>query len=50
LDKEGLEGVQTIAIPALGCGLGGLNWEEVKTIILEELGNSGKTLILFPPK
>lgn len=50
LDKEGLEGVQTIAIPALGCGLGGLKWDEVKKIILEELGDSGKTLILFPPK
>lgn len=28
--------IKSVAIPALGCGLGGLNWEEVKPI-LEDL-------------
>jgi O-acetyl-ADP-ribose deacetylase (regulator of RNase III) len=50
LKKEGLESVKTIAIPALGCGLGSLDWEKVKSIIIEELKESGKTLILFPPR
>jgi O-acetyl-ADP-ribose deacetylase (regulator of RNase III) len=28
------EGIRSIAIPALGCGLGGLNWEDVGAIIV----------------
>ena len=28
-----LNGVESIAIPALGCGLGGLQWEDVKELI-----------------
>ena len=44
--KQGLEaliveiqqrGIQTVAIPALGCGLGGLNWSEVKSLIEQAL-------------
>lgn len=44
--KRGLEalaanydelGIGTVAIPALGCGLGGLNWSDVKPIIEEVL-------------
>lgn len=34
--------IKSIAIPAIGCGLGGLNWEDVKeqiTSILSELDN-----------
>lgn len=27
------EGIQSVAIPALGCGLGGLNWKAVKQLI-----------------
>ena len=31
------EGVSSIAIPPLGCGNGGLNWDEVKNIIINAL-------------
>lgn len=34
--------IKSIAIPAIGCGLGGLNWEDVKeqiTSVLSELDN-----------
>lgn len=29
--------IKSIAIPALGCGLGGLEWKEVKSLIIEKL-------------
>jgi O-acetyl-ADP-ribose deacetylase (regulator of RNase III) len=30
-------GIQGLAIPALGCGLGGLNWEEVGPVMCKYL-------------
>lgn len=30
-------GIRSIAIPKLGCGLGGLDWNEVRPIIIEKL-------------
>ena len=32
-------GIQSIAIPALGCGLGGLKWSEVQPLIVKYLGS-----------
>lgn len=31
-------GIQSIAMPALGCGLGGLKWSEVQPLIMKYLG------------
>lgn len=31
-------GIRTFAIPAIGAGLGGLNWNEVKAVLIEILG------------
>lgn len=31
-------GIQSIAMPALGCGLGGLSWSEVRPLIVKHLG------------
>ncbi len=31
-------GIQSIAMPALGCGLGGLKWSEVQPLIVKYLG------------
>lgn len=50
LGQEGLEMVNTVSIPALGCGLGSLEWGEVEKIIREELSHVEKNFILFPPK
>ena len=42
--------VASIAIPALGCGLGGLHWDEVKPIIVENLTDiSDLAVLLYPP-
>lgn len=32
-------GISSIALPPLGCGLGGLNWNEVRALIEESLGS-----------
>ncbi len=42
---------QTIAIPPLGCGNGGLNWDIVKSIIIEKLRNieNEYTFLIYEP-
>ncbi|MEP7218425.1 MAG: macro domain-containing protein [Bacteroidota bacterium] len=32
------QGIESIAIPRLGCGLGGLDWEDVRPLIEQSLG------------
>ena len=39
--------IKSIAIPPLGCGLGGLKWDEVKQLLLEYLENVSDTLDVF---
>ena len=40
----------SVAIPPLGCGLGGLKWEEVKLLIEKHLGNlEGVTVMVYEP-
>lgn len=42
--------IKSIAIPALGCGLGGLDWNDVKPLIIEELrGLSNVKIIVYEP-
>ena len=44
-------GWKSIALPAIGCGLGGLPWGEVKKRIEEELlGLEEVQIIVFPPR
>ncbi|MEX0698290.1 MAG: macro domain-containing protein [Acidimicrobiia bacterium] len=43
-------GIESIAIPPLGCGLGGLDWDDVRPHILEALAPlGGLTAYLYPP-
>lgn len=45
------ERIPSIAIPALGCGLGGLPWANVEPLIRRELGPLQNVLIeLYPPQ
>ncbi len=38
-----------VTLPALGCGHGGLNWDEVRPMILEYLDDLSATVYTFPP-
>jgi len=46
-----IEESRYIALPAVGCGLGGLNWEDVKNLAIKYLGYlPSKEIILIKPK
>lgn len=42
--------ISSIAIPALGCGLGGLDWNEVKALIEENLSDIDIPIYVYEPK
>ncbi len=43
--------IKSIAIPALGCGLGGLDWKEVKPLIINAFENiNGVEVVVFEPR
>ena len=42
-------GIESIAIPALGCGLGGLEWEDVKPLIRECLFDLDCDIKVYEP-
>lgn len=43
-------GIYSLAMPALGCGLGGLEWEEVKALISKYLSDlSDLEVVVFEP-
>jgi O-acetyl-ADP-ribose deacetylase (regulator of RNase III) len=42
--------VRSVAVPALGCGLGGLDWDDVSPILYKELGPLQNVIVyLYPP-
>jgi len=44
-------GIRSIAIPPLGCGLGGLQWPDVRGLIAERLGDlDGVEVVLYVPR
>jgi O-acetyl-ADP-ribose deacetylase (regulator of RNase III) len=42
--------LNSIALPAIGCGLGGLDWRKVEPIIRQKLDSDHLTVYLFPPQ
>ena len=42
--------IKSIAVPALGCGLGGLDWQEVRPLILQRLGDTPAAITLLEPR
>lgn len=43
------KGNSTLTLPALGCGHGGLDWERVKGMINNYLGESSTNILVFEP-
>ena len=42
--------ISSIALPPLGCGHGGLNWDEVRSLIKERLGDLDVVVHLYAPE
>jgi O-acetyl-ADP-ribose deacetylase (regulator of RNase III) len=42
--------IKSIAIPPLGCGLGGLNWYDVHSLIVEKLKDVDCEIYIFVPQ
>ena len=43
-------GIRSIAVPPLGCGNGGLDWQQVRPVIEQALGRlPGVRVLLYPP-
>ena len=45
-----MNGIRSIALPALGCANGGLNFAEVKPLIYEKLNDLDARIILYEPQ
>lgn len=41
--------IQSIAVPALGCGNGKLNWEDVRPLIEQYLGDLHSDVLVYTP-
>lgn len=44
-----MSGINSIAIPALGCNNGGLIWLNVKELIVNHLGTIDKEILIYEP-
>lgn len=46
-----VRGIHSVAIPPLGCGLGGLDWSEVRSVVEEAFASSPEILVkLYEPQ
>ncbi len=44
------EGIQSLALPALGCGLGGLNWQEIGPLMCRYLSQMDIQVAIYLPQ
>lgn len=44
------EGIQSLAMPALGCGLGGLHWKEIGPLMCQYLHGIGISVAIYLPR
>lgn len=50
VDNHATEGVKSIALPALGCGLGKLDWKDVGPLMCQYLAKIGKPVAIYLPR
>ena len=43
-------GLESLAVPALGCGLGGLEWDAVRRLLEKYLSPLSASITIYPPK
>ena len=43
-------GLESLAVPALGCGLGGLEWNHVRQLLEKYLSPLSASITIYPPK
>lgn len=43
-------GIESLAVPALGCQNGGLRWDDVQPLLVERLGRLGIPVELYAPR
>lgn len=41
--------IESMALPALGCGNGGLNWDKVRVLIIQYLGANNALIEIYEP-
>ena len=44
------EGIQSLAMPALGCGLGGLHWKEIGPLMCQYLHGIDISVAIYLPR
>ena len=47
MDNKKIKPEDAIGVPRLGCGLGGLDWSEVKPLILKHLSNLNNNVVIY---
>lgn len=49
-DAAQKRGWQRVAVPALGCGLGGLSWSKVLPLLRSEFADHPTVFVVYPPQ
>jgi len=44
------QNIKSLALPAIGCGLGGLKWEVVKELIKKDLSHLDANIFVYEPR
>jgi O-acetyl-ADP-ribose deacetylase (regulator of RNase III) len=50
VDNYKAEGIKSLAVPALGCGLGGLNWKDVGPLMCRYLSILDIPAVIYLPR